>query len=87
MNKWMFYCPHCGCNYRESNLPDGTVPNLRDGFGRSVRHYECAVCRNLDAGFMLCDDDSEKNVEYCKAVIGFYQGIRGFSKKIDKDVT
>ena len=87
MNKWMFYCPHCGCLYYATHLPSGTVPNIRDGFGRSIQHYECNICGNLDAGFIRCNTGSKGDIAYCETVIGLYQGIRGFSKKADVNVT
>lgn len=81
-----FYCPHCGNEYEEQRLPTGTVPNIRDGFGRPIYHYECAKCGNLDSGFMCysseddcrgwCYDDAKK---YFRKVIALYQGVRGFS--------
>ena len=79
-NMYYFYCPNCGKEEEVSKLPEGTVCNIRDGFGMPINHYECPNCNNLDAGFMgeRVGDDNEK--KYYQYVIGIYQNIRGFNK-------
>ena len=77
---YYFYCPNCGKEEEVSELPEGTVGNIRDGFGMPISHYECPNCNNLDAGFMserVGDDDEKK---YYQHVIEMYQNIRGFNK-------
>lgn len=79
MSKYYFYCPKCGLEDATSTtLPEGTVLNMRDGFGRPIRHYECPQCHNLDAGYMGFDstDVSEETKAYFKSVISMYQNIR-----------
>ena len=53
MKEYYFYCPNCNAEYVARSLPTGTVPNLRDGYGTHIHHYECPRCHNLDAGYML----------------------------------
>lgn len=84
--KYYFYCPHCKNEFEVQRLPNGTVGNIRDGYGRPIYHYECAKCGNLDAGFMhYSTDGNDKGWDYDDAkayfhhVIGYYQGVRGFS--------
>ena len=83
-NKYYFYCPKCGYEDRVNKLPQGTVGNLRGGFGTPINHYECPQCHNLDAGFMtylLIHDMDESEVEkYFRATISIYQNIRGYAK-------
>ena len=84
MAKYYVYCPKCGLEeVVETSLPNGTVPNIRDGYGTPIHHYECPQCHNLDAGYMRfgldrmneLPDDEQK--EYFKGVISIYQNIRG----------
>lgn len=84
MAKHYFYCPKCGFEeVIETSLPNGTVPNIRDGYGTPIYHYECPQCHNLDAGYMRLGlgrmnelpDDEQK--EYFRGVISIYQNIRG----------
>lgn len=84
--KYYFYCPHCGNEYDAQRLPNGTVPNIRDGFGIPIYHYECAKCGNLDAGFMRHSSEGDGRgwnyddaKAYFREVIAYYQGVRGFS--------
>lgn len=86
MKEYYFYCPNCGAEYVARSLPEGTVPNIRDGYGTPILHYECPRCHNLDAGYMrfglgrmneLSDDEQKK---YFRYVIGMYQNIRGIKK-------
>ena len=71
MSKYYFYCPKCGLEDTASTtLPEGTVLNMRDGFGRPIRHYECPQCHNLDAGYMGFDatDVGEETKAYFKSI-------------------
>lgn len=82
-----FYCPNCGFEEIADKLPRGTCPNLRDGFGTPINHYECRRCGNLDAGFMRfgmgkMDELPEgKQEEYFRSVIKMYQNIRGIKDR------
>ena len=73
---YYLYCPNCKHESELVDLPRGTTPNCRDGFGRPIFHYECPVCRNLDAGFMKIEG-KHWTKEYDQSVISFYQDIRG----------
>lgn len=80
---YMFYCPNCGFEQDGlalSDIPRDRVGNARDGYGCPIYHYKCPVCGNLDAGAMMEKDKLPTWKEYCKSVISFYQGIRGFAK-------
>ena len=84
--RYYFFCPNCGHEDRVNSLPRGTVSNIRDGYGIPIHHFECPMCSNLDAGYMampeMADGVQEYEViDYFQAVIGYYQGIRGFAKK------
>ena len=79
-NKYYFYCPNCGKEEEESKLPEGTVSNIRDGFGMPISHYECPNCNNLDAGFMSERVGNKDEKKYYQSVIEKYQNIRGFNK-------
>lgn len=89
MLNYYFYCPNCKEQYTADKLPEGTVANIRDGWGRPIFHYECRKCHNLDSGFMYYESFYElvKNVGYYKSVISKYQGIRGFANKERKAET
>lgn len=52
MKGYYFYCPNCGSEDTATTLPAGTVPNIRDGYGTPIHHFECPQCHNLDAGYM-----------------------------------
>ena len=80
MRKYYFYCPNCGYEYISNVLPDRTVGNTRDGYGRPIHHYECEKCHNLDAGFMLFQEETLNEKKYLQYVIGMYQNIRGIRK-------
>lgn len=83
MSKYFFYCPHCHFEFEKvmDKLPKDVIPNLRDGYGLPIYHFECEQCHNLDSGFMRerIGDDDEKS--YYREVIKMYQGIRGFNKQ------
>jgi len=70
------YCPKCGkleliettdFNYRY-------FTNMRDGYGRPIRHYKCE-CGNYLAGIMditgLSDNETD-NIKYAKDIITAY---------------
>lgn len=76
MGKYYFYCPKCGLEDATSmSLPEGTAPNIRDGFGRPIHHYECPQCHNLDAGYIRFDamNVNEETKAYFRSVISMYQ--------------
>ena len=82
--KYYFYCPNCKCENVTDKLPEGTVGNIRDGYGTPIHHYECPMCHNLDAGYMslrICENNTldEYTKLYFQEVIEMYQGIRGFA--------
>lgn len=77
---YYFFCPNCGKEDHVDKLPNGTVGNIRDGWGMPIHHYECPNCRNLDAGFMFKRRNTSEERKYYQHVIGMYQNIRGFSK-------
>ena len=83
-DKTLFYCPKCG--FEEvigAILPKGSVPNIRDGYGTPIHHYECSQCHNMDAGYMrfglgkMSELPDEEQKKYFRGVIGMYQNIRG----------
>ncbi len=90
---YYFYCPYCGYEYKVKSIPipKMTIPNIRDGFGTPIYHYECPQCSNLDAGFMKFgigrngELSEEEQIKYFKSVISYYQGIRGFAKNKPSD--
>lgn len=41
MKEYYFYCPNCKAEYIARSLPEGTVANIRDGYGTPIHHYEC----------------------------------------------
>lgn len=77
---YYFYCPNCGNEYETDKLPKGTAGNIRGGHGIPIHHYECSICHNLDAGFMMERDLDSVEKEYYRHIIKLYQGIRGFRK-------
>ncbi len=81
MKKYYFYCPHCGFEREVEKLPKSTLPNIRDGYGTPIHHYECEICHNLDAGFMEEVNADLNEKVYYRSVIGLYQGIRGIKVK------
>ena len=80
LNKYYFYCPKCGLEDTTSTaLPEGTILNVRDGFGRPIHHYECPKCHNLDAGYMRFGSmrETKETKAYFRSVISMYQSLRG----------
>ena len=80
---YYFYCPNCKKEDEVDKRPDGTMPNIRDGFGPPIYHYECPDCHNLDAGFMEEKTGCNNEKEFYRVIIGMYQGVRGFSTQED----
>lgn len=86
MKEYYFYCPNCNAEYVARSLPTGTVPNLRDGYGTHIHHYECPRCHNLDAGYMLFglgkmnELPRKEQEKYFQHIIGMYQNIRGIKR-------
>jgi len=78
MSNMMFYCPKCKYEayIKRKDMPRGTAPNTRDGYGRPIFHYQCPKCENLDAGYIQINTDTEDEKEYSRHVIGMYQNIR-----------
>lgn len=76
-----YYCPHCGYQEEVKELPTGTIPNCRDGYGRAIYHYKCKKCGNLDAGFIRMFLRNMSKKVHLRSIIGLYQGIRGFDNK------
>ena len=71
-----FYCPKCGFEKEVNKLPKGVLPNIRDGYGTPIYHYECKCCGNLDAGFMRQKIGDMGEKVYYRSVIGLYRNIR-----------
>jgi len=76
----MYYCPKCGklemVFDRDKYRMNGTVTNLRDGYGRHIKHYMCE-CGNLLAGDMeirglMKDEYDYEAVDYAKSIITDY---------------
>ena len=38
-----FYCPKCGFEKEVNKLPKGVSPNIRDGYGTPIFHYDCVL--------------------------------------------
>lgn len=84
-HKFYYYCPLCGNERVIDAIPRGAVPNIRDGWGRPIYHFECDKCHNLDAGAMsIVGDDPDDIEKYIQSVIEMYQGIRGIKIYIDE---
>lgn len=85
-HKFYYYCPLCGNERIIDAIPRGAVPNIRDGWGRPIYHFECDKCHNLDAGAMSIFDDDPDDIErYIQSVIEKYQGIRGIKIYLESD--
>ena len=72
---YYFYCPNCEMEDEIEKMPKGTIPNIRDGYGTPIHHYECPNCHNLYAGFMRIwhKGDEEDEKKYYQCVIRIYQ--------------
>lgn len=73
----LFYCPKCKKEEIRSDNPyrsEQTILNMRDGYGRPIRHYKCE-CGNYLAGsvdFLNVDLYDKGFIEYCKDTIKAY---------------
>lgn len=72
----LFYCPEC--NKEEITNEDlykseYTINNMRDGYGRPIRHYKCE-CGNYLAGSMDVNGwtEDKEAILYCKETIEGY---------------
>lgn len=72
----LFYCPKCKKEEIRSDNPyryEETIVNMRDGYGRPIRHYKCE-CGNYLAGSMDVNGwiDDPNAILYCKETIDGY---------------
>lgn len=72
----LFYCPKCGKEQiSKEDLYKGeySINNMRDGYGRPIRHYKCE-CGNYLAGSMDVSgwEDDECSITYAKETIKGY---------------
>ena len=80
----LFYCPECGREEMKNDYPsrkEVTYANIRDGYGRGIRHYKCE-CGNLLAGSINVYgwENDIGLIDYSKHVIkGYNKGGRYYS--------
>ena len=86
----LFYCPKCQKEEIREDNPyrcEETITNMRDGWGRPIRHYKCE-CGNYLAGSMDVNGwlDDPNAILYCKETINgynpggcYYDGIVGLN--------
>lgn len=86
----LFYCPKCKKEEIREDNPykyEDTITNMRDGWGRPIRHYKCE-CGNYLAGSMDVSGwvDDPDVILYCKETIEgynpggcYYDGFMGFN--------
>ena len=72
----LFYCPKCKKEEIREDNPyryEETITNMRDGYGRPIRHYKCE-CGNYLAGSMDVSGwvDNQNAILYCKGLIEDY---------------
>lgn len=72
----LFYCPKCKKEEIREDNPykyEETIINMRDGWGRPIRHYKCE-CGNYLAGSMDVNgwEDDPDAILYCKGLIEDY---------------
>ncbi len=72
----IFYCPKCNKEVITNDdiyKSEYTISNIRDGYGRPIRHYKCE-CGNYLAGSMNISgyEDNKDFIEYCKYLIKEY---------------
>lgn len=72
----LFYCPKCKKEEIRSDNPyrgEETITNMRDGYGRPIRHYKCE-CGNYLAGSMDVNGfvDDSNAILYYKDIIESY---------------
>lgn len=91
----LFYCPKCKKEEIREDNPykyEETIINMRDGWGRPIRHYKCE-CGNYLAGSMDVNGwvDDPDAILYCKETIDgynpggcYYDSAMGFKdEKLD----
>ena len=69
----LFYCPNCGkeeITNEDLYKNEHTIVNMRDGYGRPIRHYKCE-CGNYLAG-MIGPINENDDILYYKEVIKMY---------------
>ena len=86
----LFYCPKCKKEEIREDNPykyEETITNMRDGWGRPIKHYKCE-CGNYLAGSVDVSGwvDDSNAILYCKATIEgynpggcFYDSTMGFN--------
>ena len=70
----LFFCPKCGKEQILNDDPcetERTIINMRDGYGRVIRHYKCE-CGNYLAGSMSIDNWDQEGISYAKFLIKSY---------------
>lgn len=72
----LFYCPECNKEEIRNDDPyknEYTINNMRDGYGRPIRHYKCE-CGNYLAGSIDVNGwvDDKDAILYCKETIEGY---------------
>ena len=85
--KFLCYCPKCGEESISARDRDCYYINVRDGFGRPLRHYRCR-CGNIFAAFVALPIGwSSEDIEYFKGVIeGYNEGGVYYNEEFDKSV-
>lgn len=76
----MYYCPKCGklemVFDRDKNRINGTVTNMRDGYGRPIKHYMCEcgnpLAGDMDIRGMMKDEYEYEAIDYAKSIITEY---------------
>lgn len=70
----LYYCPKCGkeeISDQDLYTKEYTLLNIRDGFGRPIRHYKCE-CGNYLAGSMDVTGWDEDGIKYAMSIIKDY---------------
>ena len=69
----IFYCPKCRFEDKKykPSMDNLTLLNLRDGYGKIIKHYKCPNCENLLAGHIVAIRN-EVELEYYKTIIADY---------------
>lgn len=76
-----FYCPNCGKEKIKDSDPyknEHTIINMRDGYGRPIRHYKCE-CGNYLAGMVIINENDD--ILYYKEVIKMYNDEKNLLEK------
>lgn len=77
----LFYCPRCQREQKLTSNPykrEETIINIRDGYGRPIRHYKCE-CGYYLAGSMDISGYDESDISYAKNVISLYSNLNSNS--------